>query len=1370
VANEGERHVRVARSTESWIERLVDYTRRNPLAYFQSSERRTMLRFSPEDGADQQAVQRLLVGEAVRLSALIPGEPARQRALTRARILRARARENFEERGLQTLFILQGLATWDVARGEDRPSVPVLLRPLELSPRGRDLDLKLTGDAQTNPMLARLLDRTHRVTLDEALLQRALDEDDGATEDTGGAVADGAAGGFALARVTRRLLQLAGGVDGLRVDEGIFVANCSYQKLSMVQDLERATDALAASDLIAGLAGDPAAAQALADRQRPLADSDGEVAPADREFLVLDADRSQREVIGAVLHRADVVVEGPPGTGKSQTIANLIATMAAEGRTVLFVAEKRAAIDAVLAYLAKVELEELVFDLHETTRRRGRRIAEDLHQALERVGTIPALTVDMDRQLRDLEQVRRELTTRVQALHAKRPPWDVSVYDVQVALLALPPSARSHLRLHGQALHALDAHTFQKAEDGLARYVQLGGLGRAALTSWASALQRGTILDERQVQEAGAALDDTRAALPTALLALDQLAAEVGLGAFATLGDGLSFAWLLRAVARTLEAAGSDGVYRAPLDELLDDLAPAEHGGWPWLHLLTSRRYRRARRRARALLRTPPAIDVDLVGFLRAAPQERAEWDKRAVGTVPWVMSEFPQAQHALKQLQHPLKALCRWLGGRELLEQPPARVGEALDRLDADRDVLRRLPQLCRLRDGLVRAGLQPLLTDLAARDPSQTEVVSALRHLWYRSILDEVLVQEPHLDGSGGSGYHHLASQYRQLDEQHIRLNRQRVRRRWAERVHAMRAHFPDQAAAVAKEARRRRGHRPLRTLFQEAPNVLTALCPCWAMSPLLVSEMLPAAPCFDVVIFDEASQVDPADAIPALLRGRRAVVAGDSKQLPPTPFFLAREQEDDETDLQSDDDVTKDMESILDAMSALLDQPGGVRTLGWHYRSKDERLIAFSNRHIYNESLTTFPGAAAADCLRQVLVPLRPEDSGQHDSRADEVREVVRLVVEHARTRPSETLGVITMGIKHADRIEHELQAARERHPELNGFFDEGRESPFFVKNLERVQGDERDAVILSIGYGKADDGRMQYRFGPLNLDGGERRLNVAITRARRRMTVVSSFGADDMDPRRLTAKAMRLLPDYLRYAARGGASGPETRRSTAPELNPFERDVKERLEAVRIPLVPQFGESGYRIDFAPHRARPGRMVLAIECDGASYHSGYATRDRDRLRQQHLELLGWRFHRIWSTDWFHAPDREVTRALEAYEEAMRLADQRDRMADDRQPTASNGRPDGVVAPTVAADRPAPRRRGPRPDVRPGGGIDDYPLKQLVALVRWIRSDTLLRDDQQILDEVMRELGFQRRGHRIKERVDQAIRLAGPSVNDQE
>ncbi len=317
-----------------------------------------------------------------------------------------------------------------------------------------------------------------------------------------------------------------------------------------------------------------------------------------------------------------------------------------------------------------------------------------------------------------------------------------------------------------------------------------------------------------------------------------------------------------------------------------------------------------------------------------------------------------------------------------------------------------------------------------------------------------------------------------------------------------------------------------------------------------------------------------------------------------------------------------------------------------LDWHYRSRDEALINFSNHYIYQNRLVTFPGPGGPPVISHELVQQEAGADGEEESCAIEVRKVIELIIREAREHPQETLGVITMGIKHMNRVQAALDRELEKHPDLEAFFDPSVPERFFVKNLERVQGDERDAIIISIGDGKDRAGNLPLHFGPLLSEGGRRRLNVAITRARKKLTVVSSFAHTDIDLSRVRAgSGIELLRDYLQYAASSGRRLGDGQLTTVP-LNDFEAEIFDALTVRGLKLIPQLGASQFRIDMvAEHPRKPGRFVLAIECDGASYHSSYTARDRDRLRQQQLENLGWRFHRIWSTDWFMRRRRSLS-----------------------------------------------------------------------------------------------------------------------------
>jgi very-short-patch-repair endonuclease len=503
--------------------------------------------------------------------------------------------------------------------------------------------------------------------------------------------------------------------------------------------------------------------------------------------------------------------------------------------------------------------------------------------------------------------------------------------------------------------------------------------------------------------------------------------------------------------------------------------------------------------------------------------------------------------------------------------------------------------------------------------------------------------------------------------------------------------------------------------------------------------VSQLLDATPCFDFVIFDEASQVLPEDSIPAIMRGSHLVVAGDRWQLPPTTFFAAAD--DDELAEDESNPAIEGYESLLDTTNAFM--PSWY--LDWHYRSRDEALISFSNHHIYKDRLVTFPGPGGDPVIQHVLVQQTPGVDGQEESASAEVSKVVDLILEHAERRPQQSLGVITMGIRHADRIQRAVDQALTHRAELAPFFDANAEERFFVKNLERVQGDERDAIILTVGYGKDRGGNLPFRFGPLLSLGGQRRLNVAVTRARQRMTLVSSFSHLDMDLAKVKpGTGVELLRYYLEYASTGGKRLGDL-SSTGFPMNSFEAEVFDVLESRGIPLVPQCGVSSYRIDLvAQHPKQMGRYVLAIECDGASYHSSPTARDRDRLRQQQLENLGWKFHRIWSTDWYMRKDEEVNRALAAYHDAVVSAD--DSSGGHNMPSSSG------LTPTKANAVVKSGTRGLRPPVDLRDTIAEYPEAELLAMISWIESDGRLRTDEEIIEELSPELGFHRRGARIE------------------
>ncbi len=1344
------RRKQVTDAVQTWSGQLIDFGGRNQLLYYRDLKVGTL----DLADADPNAVGSLMDGRTVPMSRLFGPELLPDR-LKRARAIRNKAREGLEERGIATCFVAIGMATWTNTRGTSTPAAPILLREASIVATGAaetEFEIALTGETEVNPTLLHLLDDQFAVTLDDDELLDLIGP-----------------GRFDPQALFDQLAKASTSVAGFAIAARKVLGTFSYAKLPMVTDLNANLDAIVAHDVISAIAGDRGTQLALVASGSRVDITDPDRMSPDDEFLVLDADSSQSYAINAAVAGQSLVLSGPPGTGKSQTIANLIATFVARGQSVLFVAEKRAAISAVLNRLTGVGLGGLVLDLHGGVGSRSalaRQLAAGLHASSE----VPRPDQVELHQL--LVSRRARLNDHEQAVHRSRTPWDVSAFDAQCALLGLTQqyggAARCGVQLRGEVLARLDATTKRHLDDHLYEYAGLGGL---TLTQSESLWADSTILSQDQAQAAlEGAIRASRTTVPTIERALAELVRRTGLRRPTMLSQWRGLLGLLNAVA-VLGNILTPDIFAAAIPEMVAATASRtwrkQHTGWPGAAANWSSR-RRCRKAAAAFVVGPQKLSrSELHAALLRSGQILQDWRLQCTDNgFPRIPVDLVSLQGSFDQLILELAGLGGYLTGVDFAGLPADQLAAALGNLAADERTLRKMPRLNQLKAGFLRLGLADLLSELKNRRLGPAMAVAVFNTCWYQSILDRAAVDDPILANFNAGLLDNSSTVFRDADNHHIEQAAQRVRRAAAERLVQARDQFPDQSLLVQSQADRKRGHLPLRQLFSAAPDVMIALKPCWAMSPLVVSQLLPGdQPYFDVVVFDEASQIVPADAIPSILRAHRVIVTGDKHQLPPTSFFAAASDGDDDIAqaVNADGSInlafTTGFESILDSLNTVLGE-ARTRSLTWHYRSADERLIAFSNAWIYDNSLTTFPGISGQNCLSHVFVDGRANAPGQEDSVTAEVERVVTLMLDHAAARPLESLGVITMGVKHRDRIDGAFRQRLRSNPQLFSFFDESQKEKYFVKNLETVQGDERDAIILSIGYGKTPDGRLPYRFGPLLQDGGERRLNVAITRARRRMTLVSSFSAHDMDPTRSTAAGVAMLRAYLQYAESGGARLGDIVLDK-PALNPFEISVRDQLQAAGIPVIPQYGVAGFWIDFAaPHPTKPGQMVLAIEADGASYHSSSTARDRDRLRQEQLERLGWTFHRIWSTEWFNDTATCVAEAVTAYRRAVAAADGRAASARTELPAAVPAQP--TDPPPVRLVSPPSDRRPGRPMIYPGTPITEYSDAELVLLIRWIESDTLLRTAAQLYEAFVEELGYKRRGSRIRAAFDRVLPTA--------
>jgi len=423
---------------------------------------------------------------------------------------------------------------------------------------------------------------------------------------------------------------------------------------------------------------------------------------------------------------------------------------------------------------------------------------------------------------------------------------------------------------------------------------------------------------------------------------------------------------------------------------------------------------------------------------------------------------------------------------------------------------------------------------------------------------------------------------------------------------------------------------------------------------MGPLSVAQYLtPGQIKFDLLIVDEASQLRPEDALGAISRAEQLVIVGDQKQLPPSSFF-ERIGDDDDTE-EDEKAAVEDAESILDVAASLY-RP--ARMLKWHYRSRHASLIAFSNREFYKNQLIVFPSPMPHD--KALGVKFVHVLDGVFEDRRNyvEARRVVRSALDHMEQRKGETLGIVAMNAPQRELIEELLEQELKKRPAAEAFMAASRETlePVFVKNLENVQGDERDVIFISATYGKSAGGHFYQRFGPVNGPTGHRRLNVLFTRAKKRVVLFSSMVADDIKVQPTSSHGVRALKGYLQYAATGILESAQI-GGREPDSD-FEIEVASALSAAGYKVVAQVGVAGYFIDLAVRDPDANEaFILGIECDGATYHSSLSARDRDRLRQSLLESLGWNIHRVWSTDWFKQKEREVSRIVERIEKERRL-----------------------------------------------------------------------------------------------------------------
>lgn len=593
---------------------------------------------------------------------------------------------------------------------------------------------------------------------------------------------------------------------------------------------------------------------------------------------------------------------------------------------------------------------------------------------------------------------------------------------------------------------------------------------------------------------------------------------------------------------------------------------------------------------------------------------------------------------------------------GFELYNLNLNEMGSCAATLVRQHDALSQWLQHRRSADEAVTLGLAELtrLADTGAIPPDQ--LLPSFKLVFFNSLARAIFQNHPDLWQFAGVTQEELRKQFASLDREIIDLNPRRLARSADQKpVPHGKSSGPvsqwTELPLLTHELSKQKRHIPVRQLMMRSGAALQALKPCFMMGPLSVAQFLaPGQLKFNLVIMDEASQLRPEDAIGAVARGGQLVVVGDPKQLPPTNFFQRLAIEDEEDDTRG---VAEEGESILDVAAALY-QP--IRRLRWHYRSRHHSLIAFSNKEFYQGNLIVFPSAYEQKDDLGIRYHHVTNGSFEHRRNPPEAEMVVDAVLEHMRVNPDESLGVVILNLEQRELIEELLdkRLGQEVFGEAYVEHSEQGAEPFFIKNLENVQGDERDVIFISCTYGPDSRGNQYQRFGPINGPNGHRRLNVLFTRARKRLEAFCSLDLDRIETGPSSAWGVRAFKGWLQFAKSGTLE--EAKFSAEQPTNDFEASVAELLTQNGYEAIPQVGVAGFRIDLAiRHPYKPGAFLLGIECDGATYHSGRSARDRDRLRQEILENLGWKIHRIWSTDWFKSRQSEISRLLSTVESLL-------------------------------------------------------------------------------------------------------------------
>ena len=1269
------------------------------------------------------------------------------------------ARTAEEEQGINILFLAMGFLRWY----EDKKSTliresPLILLPVELVRNNKTLTFDVVckdDDVVTN------LPLQERLKLDFGIALPDIDDS-----------RDWNPSSYFL-----EVSEAVSGIDRWSIDpDGMQLGFFSFAKLMMMRDLHPDNwdeKSLLANKLVSGLLADGFEPDPpLFGKKENL---DEKLSPDD-VFHVVDADSSQTKVIEEARSGRNLVVQGPPGTGKSQTIINILAAAANDGKKVLFVAEKMAALEVVYSRMCKIGLKDLCLELH--SRQANKKIfLQALAETISRSQGVQVPDLDVS----DLELARDELNRVANLLHGQLPGRDYTPFEVLSSLISFvgnnTPAPRFDLSNLEHISKDEEVELFTRLKEYLKTLEEQGRIednpffGVTNLDLQPTDLQRlGDELNgaiEKLIKWMSYQRILEEQLFPKPILTFES--ADSCRSVYQKLKEAPgSTSHFIEVVHKNMGNArfkdslriADDWVnYKESKSELITESGwenDLEHlkphilkGMDSWISRMFGK-YQSASRQLSIYLKqeVPKTPDERLkmllqiiVGHSRKRSFEKeSDFLKDKLGEV-WMgeRTPFSQILHIFEFLEEVSEQLGEisfgkisslidqgvissfdeqaFVSQRKTLITAIERVEEILGSkvLSKGQIAALSLEELqCRMRDmsenidayyrwtrykfaraGLLKFPVENLLEMIDEGKLGLRSIPVELRYAISESRWKHARSVKSELNSLARLDRHALVRSFSQLEWTRAEEVRTAIRDQHLSQVPKGSS---GKMGIIRGEIAKTRNHRPIRQMMQHTSQMIQRIKPVLLMSPISVAQFLPPGKVeFDLLVIDEASQIKPEDALGAIARAKQIVVLGDQKQLPPTSFFdrLTGNTPVDQGDEDEEPIGARatEMESILSLCEARGFSDG---MLEWHYRSRDPSLIAVSNLEFYNNRLILPPCPTESDDsfgLRLIRVPgvysTISKGSGRPTTNRIEAEAIADRVRELAVTRPDFSVGIATFSKAQADMVTEVLEFRRRKDDILDLFLREDKIENVFVKNIENVQGDERDLILISVGYGPHEpNGRLiSMSFGPVNSQGGERRLNVLFSRSRIACEVFTSFDPGDIDLRRTSNAGPRVLKKFLEYAKTGEFS--ETYLSQRAADSQFEENVASVIRDLGYEVDYQVGTAGFRIDLGVKNPKnPQHHILAVECDGATYHSALWARERDRLRQEILEGFGWHFHRIWSTDWFYQRDAEIQRLREALEQAGTLDPSRFMKGANRESSTSNSELERVDAAPVVLE----------------------------------------------------------------------------------